>query len=167
MEGLLRDNQDFHRFLRNPLSNQFMGCTDHEITFQVEAPRIEDGFGDGRVVAAVLDDATELHARAILEAQGLQQPPFDLGRHHELTVPKRDFEIGEREITIIRRHIKLAAYGRQRFEHARVQHLPGAHLLAHHLQSREVRVHGSRSPGGGQKTIAKGTEFSGARQGAV
>ena len=74
-------------------------------------------------------------------AQRLQDAALYFGREHRLTEPDGKRRIGERELAIIGRHEGFARYRRQRIEHSRIENLPGADLLIHHLPTSGQRIH--------------------------
>ena len=70
----------------------------------------------------------------------LQYASFDYRLHHHLAMPERQLEIGERKIAAGGRHKVFAPDCGQRFEHARIQHVPGTHLLFDHVAASEFDI---------------------------
>ena len=79
-------------------------------------------------------------------AQGLQQAPLDLGGHHRLAAAERDLGVGEGEVAEAGRNELLPGDLGQDRQHGRVQHVPGPHLLVHHLGAGGFDVHAHWGP---------------------
>ena len=84
------------------------------------------------------------HALAAHRHERLQRAAFDRRFQHGLAMADRDRRIRERDAAVGLGHEVLARHGGERVEHARFQHVPGAHLLFDHLPagSFNSRVHG-------------------------
>ena len=87
--------------------------------------------------------------------QRLQEPAFDAGHHHPLTMGQRDFRIGERQLPVAARHITFPADLPHGVEHALVQNFPRAKLLPQHLGACSLDIHGRGWSGGSHYPVSR------------
>ena len=85
--------------------------------------------------------------------QVLQHARFHARRQHDLAGGhglfaglERNFQVGERQRAVRRRHEVFAPHGRQQVQHVGIQHVPGTDLLLDHVEAGLFDVHlkGSR-----------------------
>ena len=93
----------------------------------------------GGEIAGAAADFQDAVGRA--DAERLQNASLKLGSQHGLAESDGYGRIGECQLTILRRHEGFARHRGQHIEHARVENLPGAYLLIHHLLTSGQRIH--------------------------
>ena len=119
--------------------------------------------GEEAAAGADLDDRV-----ARCDIARLQDPSVDLRGEHRLALGERNRCVGEGEFAVGGGHEALARHARQRIQHARVEHVPGAHLLVDHLLAGGFDVHARIDLGScaGGNEGAEVTDLHTARQGA-
>lgn len=78
---------------------------------------------------------------AFLQLHRLQHLAFDHRPQHALAESQRDLHLGKRQRPVGFRHELLATHRHQRIQHPLIEHLPGAYLLLHHVESCLLEIH--------------------------